>query len=370
MRPLARRLLAVLLALAAVGAFAGCGGGESEEDVEGLLDRAFRQSVKSADVKVDAQLEVQGLRGLERPVRVAASGVYIAAEDTIPKLDIDLTFGLPEAGQTVESGFLSTGDRAFLKFGGEFYEQPAADIARANRELSGAEGDGGLGVLAKLGVDPRGWVIEARSEGGDEVGGVATEHVSAKLDVRSVFADLNKLVESSANAIGGVTPGTPQPLTDQQLDQLNEVVKDPAFDVYVGKEDDLIRRISAGVEVTVPEEDRGRFNGIEGASLRISIELSDVNGDQTVEAPADARPIEDLSTQLGGFGTLGGQGLGGDPTPVPDEDGAATTPGVITPVPDAPQPDALQLYSDCLDNASPEDTAALQRCNMLLPSPP
>ncbi len=80
MGPTNRRLLAVLLALASVAAFAGCGGEESEPDVEGLLDRAFRQSVKSADVKVDAQVDVKGLRGLERPVRLEASGVYIAAE--------------------------------------------------------------------------------------------------------------------------------------------------------------------------------------------------------------------------------------------------------------------------------------------------
>ncbi len=370
MRPIARRLLAVFLALASVAVLAGCGGGEGEEDVEGLLDRASRQSVRTADLKVDAQLEVRGLQALERPVRLEASGVYIAAENTIPKFDIDLTFGSQETGQTVEFGFLSTGDRGFLKFGGEFYEQPAEDIARANTELSGAEGDGGPGALAELGVDPRAWLIEAKSEGADEVAGVATEHVSAKLDARRVFADLNKLVERSANAVGGVTPGTPEPLTDQQLDQLDEVVEDPAFDVYVGKEDDVIRRLSASFEVTVPEEDRTRFGGIEGGSLRISIELSDVNGDQTVEAPADSRPIKDLSTQLGGFGILGGQDLGGERAPVPGEDGASTTPGGTAPGPVAPEPDALQLYSDCLDEAPPDDLAALQRCSMLLPSRP
>ena len=348
MRPITRRLLAVLLAFASVAAFAGCGGEESEQDVEGLLDRAFRQSVKSADVKVDARLDVKGLQGLDGPVRLEASGVYIAAEGTLPKVDVDLRFGSQEAGQAVESGFLSTGDRAFLKFGGEFYEQPAEDVARANRELSGRRGDGGKGALADLGLDLRSWVIEGTAQGEDEVSGVATEHVSARLDVRSVFADLNKLAERSGDAIGGVAPGTPQALTDRQLDQLNEVVKDPAFDVYVGKDDHVIRRVSATLEVTVPEADRERFNGIEGGSLRISIELSDVNGDQTVEAPADSRPIEDLSTQLGGFGVLGGQGLGGG----------------------TPDPEQERLYSECLDQAPPQDTAALRRCNMLLPGQP
>jgi len=369
MRPIARRPLAVLLALASVAALAGCGGGDGEEDVEGLLDRAFRQSVNSADVKVDAELDVNRQQGLRRSVRLEASGVYVAAEDTLPKVDLDLRFGSQEAGQSVESGFLSTGKRAFLKFGGEFYEQPREDVARAKRELGAGEGDRGGGALGALGVDPRSWVVEAKSEGEDEVLGARTEHVSARLDVRGVLADLNKLVERSQNAIGGVTPGTPRPLTGEQLDQLGEVVRDPAFHVYVGQDDDVIRRVSATLEVAVPQADRERFGGIETATLRITVELSDVNGDQTVQTPADSRPIEDLSTQLGGFGALGRQGLEGA-TPLTEEDGTAITPETATPGREVPAPDALQRYSDCLDQAAPQDTAALQRCNALLPSGP
>ena len=365
MRPTTRRISAALLALTSAAALAACGGGDgrSEEDVESLLDRAFRQSVKSASVSIDAQLEVKGLQGLERPVRLEASGVYIGAKETLPKVDIDLRLGSQEAGQTVESGFLSTGDRAFLKFGGEFYEQPREDIARANRELRGA-GDGGAGTLRDLGFDARRWVVDAQSEGEDEVAGVRTEHVSARLDSRAVFADLNKLVERSADAVGGITPGTPQPLTGQDLDKLTEVVKDPSFDVYVGAEDDIIRRISASFEITVPEADRARFGGIEGGTLRFSVELSDVNGDQSVEAPADSRPIEDLTTQLGGLGALGGQGLDGE-APAPDGGGPSTSPD--TTVPGA---DALQEYAECLDQASPDDTDAIRRCRALLPSRP
>lgn len=366
MRFIARTLPAVLVALAAVGAFAGCGGGMSEQDVESLLDRAFSQSVESADVKVEAQLQIDGLQGLERPVRLEASGIYITSKDTIPELDIDLTFGAQDSGQTVESGFLSTGERAFLKFGGEFYEQPKKDIARANRELRKSEDDGDGGGLAELGLDPRAWVSEARSEGGDGVAGVETEHVSAKLDTRAVFEDFNEFVERSGNAVGGVTPGTPRPLTEAQLDQLEDVVEDPTFDVHVGKDDDVIRRISASLSFTVPEADREGLSGIEGGTLRFSVELSDVGGDQAVEAPAKSRPIEDLSTQLGGFDALQGEGLEGG-APTPDPGSTETAPGPDATDEPAPDTDALKKYSDCLDQASPQDTAELERCAILLP---
>ena len=128
--------------------------------------------------------------------------------------------------------------------------------------------------------------------------GVETEHVSGKLDVRALFKDLNKLVEQSAGAVGGAPAGTPDPLSDKDLDELAEVVEDPTFDIYVGKDDDAIRRVSGNLTVKVPEKDRKRVNGISGGSLRFSIELAKVNGDQKVEAPAKSRPISDLTTQL------------------------------------------------------------------------
>ena len=124
-----RRGAAALLPLVALLALSGCGERKSEEDVEALLDRAFKQTIKSADVKIDAELKIDGLQGFDRPVRLQAEGPYIGGDKQLPKVDIDLKIGAAEAGQTVNSGFLSTGDRAFVKFGGEFYEQPKEDVA-------------------------------------------------------------------------------------------------------------------------------------------------------------------------------------------------------------------------------------------------
>ena len=362
-----RRAVAAFLPLLAIPLVAGCGGGKSEEDVEALLDKAFKQSVKSADVKIDAELKIDGLQGFDRPVRLQAEGPYIGSEGQLPKADIDLKIGAAGAGQTISSGFLSTGDRAFVKFGGEFYEQSKEDVARANRELAKGSGGKDRGSLSELGLNPRTWVVDAKGEGDEEVAGVETEHVSGKLDVRRLFADLNKLVERSSGAVGGADPGTPSPLSPSDLDELAQVVEDPTFDIYVGKEDDIIRRVSGNLTVKVPEEDRARVNGVSGGTLRFSVELADVNGDQKVEAPAKARPISDLTSQLRGAGALGALGGGGanPQEPSTTAPGSGTAPGGAGGAGGA-VPETLQQYSECVDKTRPDDDEARARCAELL----
>ena len=367
-------LLAARVALAAVLAavlISGCGGGEQEqgEDVTALLDRALSRSIDSADLALDAELEIKGLDGYEAPIRLQAGGPITAGErDGLPTFDVDVDVAAQDAGQSVTGGFLSTGDRAFVEFGGEFYEQPQEDVARANEQLEQLESGRQRGSsLQALGLDPGGWVVDGRLEGSEEIAGVATRHVSARLDVRAMLSDLNGFARRSRDAVGGIAPGAPQPLTSEELDQIAGVAQDPRFDVYVGEQDGLVRRISGNLELVVPQEDRAAVGGIEGGSVAFSIELADVNGDQQIDTPEDARPIAELKRQLGGVGALGSGALGGSTETAPEPDTGAEAPA--EPVPgdtEAPDADALEGYADCLDEARPDETAQLTRCAELL----
>jgi hypothetical protein len=129
-----RRLLPVLLF--ATLALASCGGGDDKENVQDLLDKAFSSSIKSADLKLDASVQLKGSPGLDKPVRISASGPFRTNDKQLPSVDIDLKIGTDGGGQTVTTGFLSTGDRAFVKFQDIYYEQPAAQVAQANRAIA------------------------------------------------------------------------------------------------------------------------------------------------------------------------------------------------------------------------------------------
>lgn len=352
------------LALGACGGSDDASGGD--DDATALLDRAFEQPIPSADVELDLQLEVDGAAGLDDPVRVVATGPYVRSEGKLPQLDMDVEIGAQGAGQAIRTGLLSTGDRVFLRFADVYFEQPRDEVAATNRRLERDRGRGDEGgSLSELGLDPRSWIVDASVAGEEEIGGVQTRHVTGTLDVEALVVDLNRLLETSAGAAGGQAP---EPLGEADVERLAESVENPTFDVYVG-EDDIVRRISTRLDVSVPEGERQDVGGVTGAAIRFSAELADVDGDQQIEAPRSSRPIAELTEQLGGLaglagGTLGGGGLGGGdlgggeaPEPeqsVPGEDAAGSA------------AEAFERYGECLEQARPDDVAALDRCADLL----
>ena len=354
------RFAAALLIPCAV-ALASCGG-DSQEDVQGLLDTAFTHPIHSADLRVDATLQVKGAPSLDKPVRIRASGPFRGNEGKLPSADVQLAIDAGGGGQTVETGFLSTGNRAFVKFQDVYYEQPAAEVRKANASIQRRRGNGRS--LKSLGLDPRKWLGRARERGEEKVAGVDTTHVSGRLDVKALLGDLNRFVRRSGGAIGGATgQPAPDPLGKQDIDKIASVVRDPSFDVYVGKDDDTVRRIAGRLEVIVPRRDQSTVGGVQGGSLEFSLEFRHVNGEQKIEAPAKARPLSDLTRSLGtgalrGLGRGSGRGSAGPESSPPPSN--APPPGA------GPDQKAFKEYSDCLEQAKPNDTAALQRCARLL----
>lgn len=352
----------VLVTIAALCALAGCGGGgDGGSDATDLLNRAFAKSVSSGRVSMDGQITVDGIDALRTPIRFKASGPF-ASERAGSRggYDLDLKIGVG-AGQTLDTGSLSTGDRSFVKFEESWYQVDA-------RQARGAPGAERCGARA-IARGARGWVDEARDAGTQTVDGVKTTHVSGRLDVRRTLRGLSGFLRRCGRALGA-GGGVSQALSAADLDRAASVVRDPDFEVYVGKSDGLIHRISARLDAHVPPADRKRLGGLSGGSLELSVNLTHLNRPQRIEAPDDSRPIAELSRRLGGVAALteslkglgderpGGSGLSGGTETTPSAPGGAPGPGT--------DPDVFKRYSDCLDQANPESRTELQRCSRLL----
>jgi hypothetical protein len=319
--------------------------------VKDTLDKAFSTPIKSARVNLDVTLKLDGVKGLNGPVKLSVQGPYESGgSQTIPKVDFDIAASA--AGQNFSAAFISTGDNAWVGFQGQNYEVGKAAIAQTNKQIKQAAGQQKNG-LSQFGIDARNWLKDATDEGTETVSGVQTNHVSAALDVARFVEDINKLVAKAGNLSGG--SATPQ-LTPQEQQQIEKVVKNPRFDVYAGKNDNVIRRLSADISFEVPKAQQAQLGGLTSGTLSFSIEFAETGKPQTITAPTSSKPLSDLTSKLGGLGSVLGGGSG-------SAGGASSSSGSGS---SGPSADALQKYSQCLQKADPSKPAELQNCATLL----
>ncbi len=304
-------MLLVLLAIALVGAVAACGG-DDDADAQAVIDSAFSEPIESGDVSLSVDLAFEGSEQLSEPFRVQVSGPFQSnGPERIPSFDFDVA--LQGGGAEVPPlGVISTGDNVFIEVQGTAYEVGEDVVAEQNRQL--AQQPTEESGLAALGVDPREWIVDAEVEGDAEVAGEPTTHVSAAVDVPALVGDLNAAAQGASEVGAGPAPE----LTEEQQAQIEEALEDPTFDVFAGEEDGRLRRLTTTVGFQVPESAQAGLGGATGGTLTFSLELANVDGEQQIEAPEDAQPLEDLAQQLGGLGGV----LGEQPTP----GGTLTTP--------------------------------------------
>jgi hypothetical protein len=332
----------VLLAVTAL-LVAGCGGGGDSGEAREILRKGFGAGIGTANVSVDLTARLEGIPQQRGPVRVTFVGPYRTnGAGKLPDADLDVV--ISGSGQTFSMGLLSTGERAFVQFGGTPYEVSDATVDRLN-------GAGEGGRRPDAGVSPLDWVTGASDEGEATVNGVATRHVRADVDVKKALTDLNRVVERTA------APGSPPPVLDRgQIEGIGETVDDPKLDVYVGRDDDKVRRFSLDMAFEVPEDDRRRLNGLSSGTLTLDVEMTEVGRPQRIEEPRDPRPISELNKLLGGRGIVGL--LFGVTTGTPQSGGGGGGAG--------PAPEQIEAYRECVDRAKPADTPAIERCRELL----
>ena len=346
-----RRFAAVLLPTLLLGALVGGCGGDDSKEVSELLDKAFQTPIGSADMTLDIEVELDGIDELQDPIEVKLTGPYESGGgDKIPSVDWDIT--VSAQNQSFNANLTSTGDSAFVGFQGTDYEVSQQTVAAINQQLAAGQDKNGQRDLSDFGVSARDWIVDASDEGDEDVAGVDTTHVSGKLDVTKVLEDLNGIVQQASKLGGQLAQQAPPELTDEQKSQIEDVVEDPSFDAYVGKDDDRIHRLSADLDFDVPEESRDSAGGLEGGRISFSIEFANVGSPQPIAAPESARPISELTQQL--------QGLLGGALGAPQADGGGTA---------APEPqtdaEKQKAYDECV-KTNPNDESVKAFCEVLL----
>ncbi|HEY2604105.1 MAG TPA: hypothetical protein VGI67_21290 [Thermoleophilaceae bacterium] len=351
----------LVLALVAV-AVTGCGSSSgSDQDATSMLNTAFHQPIKSADVNFDLEVQVNGVASLKNPISVKFAGPYVNnGPGKLPSMDLNAN--IAGGGQSVPFGLTSTGDDFYVKVRGQAYDVGKDTVAKLNQQLAAQKGKGQQTSLSELGIHPATWLTNAKNEGDSTVGGEKVTHISATLDVGKVLDDLNQLVQRapSSSLSGGTKP---QQLTAQQKSQIEQVVKNPQIDVYVAKSDNTIRRLASTLELSVPKDQQSKVNGVTGGTLQISIQFANVGQAQQVKAPAGAKPIAELAGQLNALGGSLGTGSGSTGSSGSSGSGSSGATGATGSAPTSKQ---FQDYAKCLQKAGSTNASAVQKCASIL----
>jgi hypothetical protein len=285
------RTLVLLATLAALALFvAACGGGSggdsgSGEDPQQVIDNATLEGIESGNFDVS----------LSGPFQAGAKG-------ELPEADLEASVHGEAAGESLdfEGGVTLLSDRAYIGYEGEEYEVDPTTFGfvksgfeQAQQEGSGEGAEGKACQEAAAGIEIGDFVDNLSNNGGVDVEGTQTTEISGDLNVKGAIDQIIKLTENPACSAQLEAAG-PLPLgeLEKAKDELAGAVKKAHVSVYVGEDDNIVRKVAADLTV----EPQSSSDKVE---IEFELTLGEVNEEQTISAPAQAKPLEQLFQQIG-----------------------------------------------------------------------
>lgn len=295
------------LGLTAAALIGGCGGDDgasADSDPQALLEETFTSDAAVDSGVLDISLEATAEGEGGGTVVASLSGPFQSqGEEALPLLDLAAALAVSGGTEDIdfEGGLTVTSDAAFVTVDGIPYAiddptfQTFKGLYAQSASAQSAQAEEGSAVFSQLGIDPSTWLTEVTNEGVEDVAGEETVHISGTADIAQIVEDAQGIAQQTGSA-GQVNP--------EDLSRLSEAVIAADVDVYTGAEDNILRRLDLALEIA----DTG--SGVSGpVTLNLSLGISGVNDEQSISAPEDAQPIDQLIP--GGLGALGGASIPG-----------------------------------------------------------
>jgi hypothetical protein len=347
------------LGLAACGSSSG-GSGSSSGDAQTLLKQTFTSGkpVKSGVLGVSLTLTPSGSSTLTTPISFSISGPFQSGGNgKLPQSNF--TIAISALGRKGQLGIVSTGTAGYVTLDGVAYQLPAADFQRLKSGFSsvGSSGQGG-GGLSALGINPEHWLTNASVVGSDTVDGTDTTHIRAGVNVAALLQDINTVLGKASSSTGTKVPSSIPQATQQQI---AAAIKNATVDVWTGKSDKVLRKLSLNLRVPLSGQVSTVAGGATSAGIGLTLTYSNVNQPQTIAAPTNVKPYSEFTAKLrsvlsGIEGSVGAGSLGSTGATGSGSSGSSGSSGTTA---------KIQKYSQCIQSAN-QDVAKMQKCASIL----
>jgi hypothetical protein len=311
-------ILVVALTSITTVAVAGCGSSSpsssnaasSTPSAQKLLSETFsgNHPVTSGQIELAVNIVPTGSSVLTGPITLAFGGPFQSAtKGKLPQSDFTVTASAQ--GHKGKLSILSTGSAGYITVNGGSYQLPAASYDKLKSGLSSVSGSSttttstttttsGSSMLSKLGIDPLSWLTDPQVIGEASVGGVKTDHISAKVNVSGLLADLNTLAgKASSLGVSGASKLSGG-LSASERASIAAHVKSPSVDIWTGASDQTLRKFSVGVTVPVTGTLHKSLGGLSSVRITINLQYADLNQPQTITAPTNLLPYSGFQKKL------------------------------------------------------------------------
>jgi hypothetical protein len=369
----------VVVALAAT-AVSACGSSNNSGNAKELLDQTFSGAhpVNSGTLSFSLTLTPAGSSTLTKPISISFGGPFQSlGKGKLPKSNFNIS--LSSGGQSGSLGLLSTGTSGYVTLQGTSYALPAATFQKLESSFSqlesspGASSSSNSGALAKLGIHPLDWLSNPSVVGSESMGGTDTTHIRATVDVASLLADVNTFLQKASTVGVSGTSQVASSLSASTRQKIASEVKNPTFDLWTGKSDKTVRKLTISLNLPVSGQVSTQLGGMSSAGFALSMQYANLNQPQTINAPTSVRPYSEFSSKLqsflqsiqGSLGTSSGGTSTGTGTTTSGATGSTTTSSTPPTTSGSGSSAAVQRYSQCILNAK-NDVTKMQQCASLI----
>jgi len=300
--------LKVLMPLALVAAsLAGCGSSDDSQTsspaerhaaAQKVIDQAVGVNPAASSARIDGTIvvHIKGVPRFEGPIELTANGVYDLPDGaSVPDLDVDV--GVAMRGGVLGGAIVVKDSTGYIKLGNAGYKLPD-EISRVLVAPAKDAKNGLTKTGAMFYINPQNWQKGAELVGEEQVAGEPTQKITAEIRADRAFLDLDRLVRFLALIHVPQAVGLPTSLGPKVRAALVRSVTLAKGEVWVGKDDHVLRKAHFIGKGVVAERDRKLLYGAKSATVEGTLSISDVGAPKPVSAPTQLDTYANLQLSL------------------------------------------------------------------------